>query len=318
MASSYQAAAANADRVMEILEATPDIQDSPDAVGARLKGDVVFENVQFGYDPSRPVLRGVSLHARPGETVALVGSTGAGKTTLVNLLVRFADPQVGRVTIDSLDVRTIEVRSLREQISMVLQDPFIFPISIADNIAYGRPDATRDDIIAAATAARADSFIRSLPGGYETVVSERGTSLSGGEKQRLSIARAFLKNAPILILDEPTSALDAHTETALLEALKDLMKRRVTFVIAHRLSTIRDADQILVLDHGHIIERGTHHELLAKNKAYAALYGSQQRGAPLTNGDGARAKRPRRRRPLVAPRPADAGGERVRKRDGLS
>ena len=297
MASSYQAAAANADRVREILEATPDIEDAPDAIAVKVHGDIAFEDVQFGYDPERPVLTGISLHARPGETVAIIGSTGAGKTTLVNLLIRFADPQRGHITIDGHDVRELKVQSLREQISIVLQDPFIFPISVADNIAYGRPDATRAEVVAAAVAARADDFIRALPDGYDTVVSERGASLSGGEKQRISIARAFLKDAPILILDEPTSSLDARTEAHLLEALTDLMRERVTFVIAHRLSTIRDADQILVLDGGQIVERGTHAELLEKEQVYASFYRNQaERARPRPTRPTRRASAIKRRR----------------------
>ncbi|MFL6238978.1 MAG: ABC transporter ATP-binding protein [Actinomycetes bacterium] len=299
MASNYQQAAANADRVTEILESTPDVNDAPDAVDVELKGEVVFDSVQFGYDPARPVLRDISLQASPGQTVALIGSTGAGKTTLVNLLARLADPQAGRITVDGVDLRTIKLQSLREQVSIVLQDPFIFPLSIAENIAYGRPDARRDDIVAAAIAARADSFIQALPDGYDTVVGERGTTLSGGEKQRISIARAFLKDAPILILDEPTSALDVHTEARLLEALNALMHDRLTFVIAHRLSTIRNADQILVLQDGRIVERGSHRSLLMKKKVYASLYYSQ---APKPK------PKPRQ------PRPATANGTTATKR----
>jgi ATP-binding cassette, subfamily B, bacterial len=272
MASEYQYAAANADRVMEILQTTPDVQDAAGAIAVPLRGDISFEQVGFGYDRSTPVLRDVSFRAVPGETVALVGATGAGKTTLINLLLRFADPQAGRITIDGHDLRTLQVRSLREQISIVLQDPFIFPQSIADNIAYGRVEASRREIEEAARAARADEFIRRLPDGYDTVVGERGATLSGGEKQRLSIARAFLKQAPILILDEPTSALDARTESQLLDALDDLMRDRVTLVIAHRLTTIRNAHQILVLQGGRIVERGRHEELLEGGGLYATYY----------------------------------------------
>jgi ATP-binding cassette subfamily B protein/subfamily B ATP-binding cassette protein MsbA len=231
--------------------------------------------VTFGYAPGRPVLKDVSLEARPGEVVAIVGPTGAGKTTLVNLLVRFFDPWGGRVRVDAHDLRTLRIRSLREQVAVVLQEPFIFPLSVADNIAYGRPDAHRDQIEAAAVAANADGFIRRLPEGYDTVVGERGATLSGGEKQRLSIARALLKNAPILILDEPTSALDAETEALLLDALSRLMKGRTTFVIAHRLSTIRNADHIVVLDGGQIVERGGHDELMAVGGLYARFWRRQ-------------------------------------------
>lgn len=275
IAATFRYAAASSDRVMEVLEVPLDVSDSPDARQVRLNGLVRYEDVVFGYEPGRPVLKGVSFEARPGEVVAIVGPTGAGKTTLANLLVRFFDPWAGRVSVDGTDLRTLRVRSLRRQVAIVLQEPFIFGISVAENIAYGRPHAIREEIEAAATAANADDFIRRLPDGYDTVVGERGATLSGGEKQRLSIARAFLKNAPILILDEPTSALDAHTESYLLEALERLMAGRTTFIIAHRLSTIRNADRILVLDHGEIVEAGRHSELVARRGLYASLYRHQ-------------------------------------------
>jgi ATP-binding cassette subfamily B protein len=274
-ASTLRQTAANADRVLEILDTPPDLQDAPDAREVRLKGHVRYERVTFGYERGRPVLKGVSLEARPGEVVAIVGPTGAGKTTVVNLLVRFFDPSSGRVTVDGHDLRTLRIRSLRQQVAVVLQEPFIFPLSVADNIAYGRPDATRAEIEAAAVAANAEAFIRLLPGGFDEVVGERGATLSGGEKQRLSIARALLKEAPILILDEPTSALDARTEALLLDALRRLMRGRTTFVIAHRLSTIRDADRILVLDHGEIVEQGRHAELMTLGGLYAGFYHQQ-------------------------------------------
>jgi ATP-binding cassette subfamily B protein/subfamily B ATP-binding cassette protein MsbA len=207
--------------------------------------------------------------------VAIVGPTGAGKTTLVNLLARFFDPSSGRVVIDGHDLRALRIRSLRRQVAMVLQEPFIFPLSVADNIAYGRPHATRAEIEAAAVAANAEDFIRALPGGFDAIVGERGATLSGGEKQRLSIARALLKDAPILILDEPTSALDARTEALLLGALRRLMRGRTTFVIAHRLSTIRHADLILVLDRGAIVERGNHAALVRQDGLYARFYRQQ-------------------------------------------
>ena len=207
--------------------------------------------------------------------LAIVGPTGAGKTTLANLLVRFYDPWSGRITIGGHDIRDFRQRSLRQHIGLVLQDPFIFPLTIAENIAYGRPDATRAEIVAAARAASADQFIERLPEGYDAVVGERGATLSGGEKQRLSIARAFLKDARLLILDEPTSALDARTEGELLDALERLMAGRITLVIAHRLSTIRHATQIVVLDRGEIVERGSHDELLARGGLYAELHRQQ-------------------------------------------
>jgi ATP-binding cassette subfamily B protein/subfamily B ATP-binding cassette protein MsbA len=275
MASTLQHAAANADRVIEILDTPPDVQERSDARDVRLRGHVVYDDVTFGYASGRPVLRHVSLEAHPGEVVAIVGPTGAGKTTLMNLLLRFFDPWSGRILIDGHDIRDLRVRSLRQQVAIVLQEPFIFPLSVAENIAYGRPDARRDEIMAAAIAANAAPFIERLPEGYDTVVGERGTTLSGGEKQRLSIARAFVKAAPILVLDEPTSALDAATEGALLDALGRLMVGRTTFIIAHRLSTIRNADRIVVLREGEIVEQGRHGELLAHGGLYTTLYRTQ-------------------------------------------
>jgi ATP-binding cassette subfamily B protein/subfamily B ATP-binding cassette protein MsbA len=272
---TIQGAAAEADRVSEILEIDPEIQDRPGAVDATVDGAIRYEHVTFGYVPGRKALDDVSSEAHPGDVVAIVGETGAGKTTLANLLVRFYDPWEGRITIGGTDIRDFRHRSLRGQIALVLQDPFIFPLTIRENIAYGRPDASLEEIFAAAQAANAHEFIMRLPDGYDTEVGERGATLSGGEKQRLSIARAFLKDAPVLILDEPTSALDARTESQLLEALERLMEGRITFIIAHRLSTTRRATQILVLHHGRVIERGTHDELIEVGGAYADLYARQ-------------------------------------------
>ena len=275
-ASTLQHAAASADRIAEILETPSDVPERPDALDVRVRGHVRYEHVTFGYEPDRPVLRDVSLDVAPGDVVAIVGPTGAGKTTLVGLLLRFFDPAAGRVTIDGHDVRDVRLRSLREQIAIVLQEPFIFPVTVADNIAYGRRGASADEIATAAADANAAEFIERLPDRYDTVVGERGMTLSGGEKQRLAIARAFLKRAPILILDEPTSALDARTETGLLDALDRLVKGRTTFVIAHRLSTIRRADRIVVLDDGGIVEQGSHDALLARGGLYARLWGHQR------------------------------------------
>jgi ATP-binding cassette subfamily B protein len=275
MAQTIQGAAADADRVMELFEIEPEIKDRPDAVEARVVPPIRYERVSFGYEHGRKALDDISLEANAGDVVAIVGETGAGKTTLAHLLVRFYDPWEGRITIGGTDIRDFRQESLRRQVALVLQDPFIFPLTIAENIAYGRPQAAMDEIVAAARAASADAFISRLPDGYDAVVGERGATLSGGEKQRLSIARAFLKDAPVLILDEPTSALDARTESSLLEALERLMDRRITFIIAHRLSTTRRANQILVLDHGRVIEQGTHQQLLALDGTYADLYARQ-------------------------------------------
>ena len=274
-APTIQGAAAEADRVSEIFEIEPAITDRRHARDARMGGAIRFDAVTFGYEPGRPVLHEVTFEARPGETIAIVGPTGAGKTTMMNLLVRFFDPWEGAITVGGTDLRDMRHESLRRQIGMVLQDPFIFPVTVAENIAYGRPDAGLEEIKLAAIAANAHAFIERLPQGYDTVVGERGATLSGGEKQRLSIARAFLKGAPVLILDEPTSALDARTEGALLTALERLMRGRISFVVAHRLSTIRAASRILVLDGGRIAESGTHAELLAAGGLYSSLYRQQ-------------------------------------------
>jgi ATP-binding cassette, subfamily B, bacterial len=273
--ATVQNAMASAERVTEILDTAIQVQDAPQTRGVKLRGEVIYDNVSFSYDAQLPTLKQISFRVKAGEVVALVGPSGAGKTTLVNLLVRFFDPSSGRVLIDGHDLRDLQLRSLREQIAMVLQEPFLFPVSIAENIAYGRPGATRVEIEAAAHAANAHQFITRLPEGYDTVIGERGATLSGGEKQRLSIARAFLKDAPILILDEPTSALDAGTEHLLLEALDRLMKQRTTLIIAHRLSTIRHAHRIIVLNQGEVAEQGRHLDLLARPGLYATLYRQQ-------------------------------------------
>jgi ATP-binding cassette subfamily B protein len=265
--------------VMEIIEIEPAVRDRPSASERPLAGAIRYEGVTFGYEPDRPVLHEVSLTADPGEVLAIVGPTGAGKTTLVSLLVRFFDPWQGRITIGGTDVRDFTLHSLRTQIALVLQDPFLFPTTVAENIALGRPDAPREQILAAARAANAHEFIEGLPDGYDTMVGERGATLSGGEKQRLSIARAFIKDAPLLILDEPTSALDARTEGLLLDALERLMEGRITVVIAHRLSTIRGADVIVVLDGGRVVERGSHARLMGTDGLYSALYRQQMQVA---------------------------------------
>lgn len=269
--STIQEAAGSARRVREVLETEREVADKPGAVAlaSRVAGHVAVERVTFGYDPARPVLRDVSLEAQAGEMIALVGATGAGKSTLASLIPRFFDPQQGRVLVDGQDVRDVQLRGLRQNIALVLQEPFLFPLSIAENIAYGRPHATPAEIEAAARAANIHEFIQRLPAGYQTMVGERGASLSGGERQRLSIARALLKDAPILILDEPTSAVDSETENVILEALARLVEKRTTFIIAHRLSTVRRASRILVLEGGALVESGTHTDLVSRGGIYA-------------------------------------------------
>jgi ATP-binding cassette, subfamily B, bacterial len=261
------------DRVAQVLDARVDVEDRRGAVVLdRVSGDLAFEGVSFGYEGGRPVLRGVSFAARPGEVVAVVGPTGAGKSTLASLVPRFFDPDEGRVVLDGRDLRELRLGQVRGSVSLVLQESFLFPFSVAENIAYGRPGASREEIVRAARAARADEFVSRLPAGYDTVLGERGATLSGGERQRLAIARALLKDAPVLVLDEPTSALDAETEGLLLEALDRLMAGRTTVIIAHRLSTIRKADQILVLRDGQIVERGRHQELINAGGHYARMH----------------------------------------------
>jgi len=283
--AQLKSAEASMDRILEVMEEGEAVQDAPHArpltrTAGSQGATVRLESIRFGYEADRPVLDDLTLEARPGEVIALAGATGAGKSTLVSLIPRFFDPWQGRVTIDGADIRDVTLASLRQQIAIVLQEPFLLPLSVADNISYGRPSATRDEIVAAATAACADGFIRQLPQSYDTVIAERGASLSGGERQRLAIARALLKDAPILILDEPTSALDARTEAELLIALRRLMDRRTTFVIAHRLSTIRDADRIAVLERGRVVELGSHDELIEQGGVYHRLYHSQFAGSP--------------------------------------
>jgi ATP-binding cassette subfamily B protein/subfamily B ATP-binding cassette protein MsbA len=276
-AVAVQGAAAGARRVLALLDVRPDVTDAAGAIPlpGRAAGGLVFEQVTFAYGTGGPALRDVSLEVRPGEIVAIVGASGAGKTTLASLVVRFYDPQAGRITLDGNDLRGLTLRSLRENVALVLQDPIVFGASIRENIAYGRPEATAEEVERAAHAANAHEFIAALPQGYDTIVGERGVTLSGGQRQRIAIARAFVKDAPVLILDEPTSALDAENERVILDALARLMKGRTTLIIAHRLSTVRHADRIVVLQDGAVVEQGTHGELLARPAAYARLHALQ-------------------------------------------
>ncbi len=277
--NSVQSALAGAERVFETIDEVPDLQDAPDALPLDdIGGDVVFDDVCFGYDEGVPVLRNVSFHAHPGETVALVGPTGAGKTTMVNLLSRFYDIDSGAICVDEHDIRAVQKDSLRRQLGVVLQDNFLFADSVMENIRYGRLDATDEEVIASAVLANADQFVRRLPDGYRTELSERAANISQGQRQLLAIARAALADPRILILDEATSSVDTRTEVQIQEALLKLMEGRTSFVIAHRLSTIRNADQVLVIDDGRIIERGTHESLLAQHGFYHHLYFSQFKG----------------------------------------
>lgn len=274
--SSFQEIFVSLQVAFDLLDKEPEIRDAADAqVLGRARGHIAFRNVFFHYQGRVDTLHDISFEAQPGQVIAIVGPTGAGKSTLVSLMPRFYDVVKGTVLLDGADIRKLTLKSLREQISIVLQEPLLFSGTIAENIRYGRLEASMDEIMAAARAANAHDFILRLPKQYDTELGERGVKLSGGERQRIAVARAFLKNAPILILDEPTSSIDSKTEVVILDALDRLMVGRTTFMIAHRLSTIRRADQILVIDQGRLVEQGEHHDLLRRGGLYKQLYDMQ-------------------------------------------
>jgi ATP-binding cassette subfamily B protein len=280
--TNVQSAIAGGERIFGLIDVVPDLQDAPDAVELpAIRGEVVLENVWAEYEVGEAVLRGVSLRARPGQTVAIVGPTGAGKTTLISLIPRFYDVTGGSLTIDGYDVRRVTGASLRRQIGVVLQESFLFSDTVMENLRFGRPTATDEEVAAAARLANAHGFIERLPEGYQTVLGERGTGLSQGQRQLLAIARAALADPRILILDEATSSVDTRTERLIQSALETLLRDRTSFVIAHRLSTIRNADQVLVLDQGRFVESGTHDSLMKQRGLYYGLYMSQfRRRAP--------------------------------------
>jgi len=273
LSSDYSKAMASGDRIAEILDIEPEIQDDPNAVEApRFKGEIRFEDVSFDYGNGRTVLRNVSFSVSPGQRLALVGGSGAGKSTIVSLILRLYDPRKGTICMDGTDIRQYRRESLRDQIGLVLQNAILFGATVRENIAYGRPEASAAEIEAAARAANADEFIRELPHGYDTVIGERGATLSGGQRQRIAIARALIRNAPVLILDEPMTGLDVESEAKVREALDRLMAGKTCILITHDLPSIADADVVLVLEEGRIIETGTHARLVETSARYRQLY----------------------------------------------
>jgi len=272
---AMEGATAGAKRCFEVLDRQDDVVDSPNAIGiSSAKGAIAFKSVSFGYAGDRYVLRDINLQIEPNQIVGVVGGTGAGKSTLFSLVPRFYDPTTGSIALDGRELQNITKKTLRAQIAIVLQDTLLFSTTVRENIAYGRPDATEEEIVDAARRAQADDFIRQLPSGYASPVGERGGHLSVGQRQRIGIARAFLKNAPILLLDEPSSALDPRTESAIMETIKELMQGRTTLIATHRLATIHGLDQIIVLENGRIVEKGRGPELIARRGIYAKLYSS--------------------------------------------
>ena len=278
MTDTISKAAVGFERIREVLETERQVRNLPYARTApRFKGQIEFDHVSFGYDDDRRILKDITLKIEPGQVAALVGPTGAGKTTIASLIPRFYDPASGHVRIDNFDVRSFKIKSLRQQISFVLQESLLFRAPVWQNIAYGKPEAKRDEIIRAAKLANAHEFIEEMPEGYDTMIGERGVTLSGGQRQRIAIARAIIRDAPILILDEPSSGLDAASEELVFDALARLMEGKTSIVIAHRLATIMRADVIFVINEGTVVESGTHQELLAQGGLYAEFYDIQFR-----------------------------------------